>query len=350
MKKLFLLCTFTVASFCAVAQTANAVVYSENGEKFTLYLSGEPKNATPQSNVKIGGLVTEFYQARVDFEDPKLVDFSNNNFAVKPGLEVTYVIKVNNKGQYVLRYFTEGPKSFEGSPTIATTTTKPATIDAETKKFAEADDAPAVKTQATVVESEGDDHTTGGTVTTTTTTTTTKPTNGENINVGMNIGGVSMGINMNVSGMDVEETENTTVTTKTTTTKSTTTTTAPKPAPKPTPTPAPAPAPAQEQVIVTGGCAVAMSGSAFTQAKGTVSNRPFEEDKLKVAKQMTKANCLSTAQIKEVLSLFSFEESKLDYAKYAYDYCTDKGNYYLLNDAFSFETSVSELDEFLQSK
>lgn len=347
MKKLFLLCTFAMASFWTVAQTANAVVYSENGEKFTLYLNGEPKNATPQANVKIGGLVTEFYQARVDFEDPKLIDFSNNNFAVKPGLEVTYVIKVNNKGQYVLRYFTEGPKSFEGSPTVAATAPKPTAIDPETKKFAEADDAPAVKTQATVIESEGDNHTTGGTVTTTT-TTTTKPANGENINVGMNIGGVSMGINMNVSGMDVEETENTTVTTKTTTTKSTTTTTAPRPAP--TPTPAPAPAPVQEQVVVTGGCAVAMSGSAFTQAKGSISNRPFEEDKLKVAKQVTKANCLSTAQIKEVMSLYSFEESKLDYAKYAYDYCTDKGNYYLLNDAFSFETSVSELDEFLQSK
>ena len=63
---------FSVQSFSQVS----AVVFSEAGEKFTVYLNGEKKNTTPQVNVKIQGLTSEFYQARIDFEDALLTDFT----------------------------------------------------------------------------------------------------------------------------------------------------------------------------------------------------------------------------------------------------------------------------------
>jgi hypothetical protein len=342
MKKslLALLCvSFTTL---ASAQTANAVVFSENGDKFTLLLNGDKKNETPQVNVKVGGLVGEFFQARIDFEDPKLPDFNNNNFMVKPDMEVTYIIRVNKKGEYVLRFASEGPKSFDNTGSTSSTPAK-TTIDPEVRKMAVVDDAPAKTTPAVV---EGDD--TGTTITTTTATTkTTKPTTGEKVNVGMNVGGVTMGVNISVEGtenmeMETEDVQMTT-TTKTTTTKTITTQAPPRPAnPQPQPQPQP--------VAVAAGCSLPMTSSQFQQAKSTIDGRSFEEDKLTVARQATKANCLSTAQIKEIMGLFSFEESKLDYAKFAYDYCTDKGNYYLLNDAFSFDSSVSDLNEFLETK
>jgi hypothetical protein len=47
---------------------------------------------------------------------------------------------------------------------------------------------------------------------------------------------------------------------------------------------------------------------------------------------------------------FTYEESKLDYAKYAYDYCLNQSNYYKVNAAFDFELTIDDLNEFLESK
>ena len=56
------------------------------------------------------------------------------------------------------------------------------------------------------------------------------------------------------------------------------------------------------------------------------------------------------SQVKEVMGLFSFEESKLEFAKFAYDRTTDKNNYYIVNDAFDFEASIEALDNYIKSK
>jgi hypothetical protein len=364
MKQLFTLFVSTALSLTAMSQTANLVVYSENGEQFTLLINGEKKNESPTTNVKVGGLTAEWYQARIDFSDAKLADF-NSNIGVKPGLETTYIVKVNKKGEYVLRYYIEGPKSFEEGQLVAPTSSSPKPTSAE-KQFAIADDH---HTEEHTDEMEGENVSMnmnmnvsetgaqtgvqangGGKTTTTTTTTTTKPANTQSVNVGMNIGGVNMGMNVNIQDSeDVHTTSETTVT-KTTTTTTSSSTGTPKPAPKPAPKPTPAPTPAPAPVVTTAGCAIAMSQSSFESAKGSISKQGFDEDKLKVAKQATKANCLNCEQIKQVMELFGFEESKLEYAKFAYDYCVDKGNYFTLNDSFSFSSSVDELNEFLETK
>ena len=76
----------------------------------------------------------------------------------------------------------------------------------------------------------------------------------------------------------------------------------------------------------------------------------FEEDKLKISKQIIKNNCLNTTQVKAVMKLFGFEESKLDFAKAAYSRTTDKNNYYTVNDAFGFSQSIEELDNFINNQ
>lgn len=97
-------------------------------------------------------------------------------------------------------------------------------------------------------------------------------------------------------------------------------------------------------------CRSAMPVTDFEEAKTQIKKASFAEDKMRVAKQVTKANCLSVAQIKEICKLFSFENDKLDYAKFAYDYTFEKPKYYLVNDVFSFSSSREELDEYIQSK
>lgn len=158
--------------------------------------------------------------------------------------------------------------------------------------------------------------------TTTTTTTTSSPD--DNVNVNMNINGIDM--NMNVNG-GVQST-----TTHSSTTTTTTTSSAPPPPPAGVP-----PCPA-------------MDAGSFSDAKASISSKSFEDSKLTMAKQILESNCVFTTQVKDLMLLFSFEETKLDFAKFAYDKTVDRNNYFKVNDAFTFESSIDELNKYISSR
>jgi hypothetical protein len=69
-----------------------------------------------------------------------------------------------------------------------------------------------------------------------------------------------------------------------------------------------------------------------------------------MAKQIGRDRCFTVEQVKGIMGVFGFEDTKLDFAKYAYERTYDIGNYYKVNDAFSFETSVEELNEYIQAR
>ena len=93
-----------------------------------------------------------------------------------------------------------------------------------------------------------------------------------------------------------------------------------------------------------------MSPNDFNNALSSVKKQNFDETKLKVAKQIVQSNCLSINQIKQLANTIIFEDMKLDFAKFAYDYCTEHEKYYQLNDIFSFSTNVDELTEYIQNR
>ncbi len=90
-----------------------------------------------------------------------------------------------------------------------------------------------------------------------------------------------------------------------------------------------------------------MSPEDFASAKASISSKSFEDSKLTLAKQIAASNHLTSRQVKEIMQLFSFEDSKLDFAKYAYKYVLDPNNYYIVNDAFKFSSSIDELNDFI---
>lgn len=97
------------------------------------------------------------------------------------------------------------------------------------------------------------------------------------------------------------------------------------------------------------GCVV--SATDMTDIKKSINAASFDNTKVTTAKQILSAKkCFTVAQIKEILGLFSFESSKLEVAKYAYDFCIDKSNYYQVNDVFSFSSSKDDLSNYVQGK
>ena len=85
----------------------------------------------------------------------------------------------------------------------------------------------------------------------------------------------------------------------------------------------------------------------FMQLKNSIANKSFESSKMEIAKQAFASNYFSSAQVADMMTLFSFESSRLEFAKCAYSRVMDRQNYYLVNNAFSFESSIQELNQFI---
>lgn len=98
------------------------------------------------------------------------------------------------------------------------------------------------------------------------------------------------------------------------------------------------------------GCPYPVSDVTFNEIKRTIEKNSFESTKLSVAKQVIGSNCLLSKDVKEIMDLFSFESSKLEFAKFAYGHTYDLGNFFVVNQAFNFESSISELEQFIRSK
>ncbi len=86
----------------------------------------------------------------------------------------------------------------------------------------------------------------------------------------------------------------------------------------------------------------------FGNIAGAVCRQTFESDKILVAKQAIGCKMVSADQVRRLMGKFTFESTKLDFAKWAYRHCWDAQNYYIVNDAFTFSSSVRELDEFIR--
>ena len=93
-----------------------------------------------------------------------------------------------------------------------------------------------------------------------------------------------------------------------------------------------------------------MNNADFQKLKQTLQGESYDNTKLKIAKQFIAANYFNAAQIKELANIFSYENSKLDIAKFAYDYTIDKGNYFMVNDVFSYSSSKEALMEYIGTK
>jgi Domain of unknown function (DUF4476) len=92
----------------------------------------------------------------------------------------------------------------------------------------------------------------------------------------------------------------------------------------------------------------AMSNRDFDQAKETLRKDWFESSRINTAKLIIEGNYFTTAQVKELMQLFSFDDKKLDIAKTAYRKTIDKQNYYQLNEQLTFSGSKDELARFIR--
>ena len=311
-KKITLLIMLMVStiSFAQFGPVGHLNVFSEDGDRFTLILNGEIINDVPQSNLRVEDLNQPYYNAKIRFEDKSMLDISKNNLMVTDVdgiyMDVTYKIRrdKNNKTKSKMNYFSAIP--------VVPNFIPPSNVHV----------VHYGQPQPVIVQQVG-----GVSQTTTTTTTLNE---GTSIGVGISVGGVNMGVSINDSMGNGAVSQTTTTTT----------------------TSSSSGANHGNYAEPTRGCGgtSCMNSGNFNAALATIKKQSFEDTKLKTAKQVITANCLNVNQVMQIANLFSFEDNKLEFAKFAYDYCIEPQNYFKLNGIFSFSTNVDELSDYVQSR
>lgn len=347
-KFLFMLMFFAIATSASSQGLHNVIFFSEGGEAFTLFINGVQQNNEPATNVKVSDLRGTGYQLRVVFEMAVPGEFSKNMPLPEGSTEMTFAFKKNNKGAWAARFVSEAPYLQKPDQQITTRTESlPASAQPTENRVQPGDkeQQPGVviiateTAQSSTSKNKPPNNQTQEVITTTTTVSEDLTGNPAGT-IGISISAGESNLNMDVK---VDETS----AMQTTTTVTTITTQQVNPDVDYQAAP-PAEITAQSQQ--NDNCPEPMRNSDFSKAKGSISSKSFEDSKLSIAKQITRGNCLSSNQVKEIMELFSFEETRLDFAKFAYDYTYDKGNYFQVNDAFQFEMTIEELDEYLNKR
>jgi Domain of unknown function (DUF4476) len=93
----------------------------------------------------------------------------------------------------------------------------------------------------------------------------------------------------------------------------------------------------------------AMDPATFEDVKKTISGSAFDDTKLSTAKTILSTNYVTTNQVMEICKLFSFEDNKLAFVKFAYNRTVDPNNYFKLGNVFVFSSNKEELNNFISS-
>ena len=101
------------------------------------------------------------------------------------------------------------------------------------------------------------------------------------------------------------------------------------------------------------GCPFPIKSEEKNELRGIILAENLEESKLekiKIAITDMDSACVFVEQTKELIVLFEFEETRLDFAKFMLAYTFDIDNYEKLYSAFNFEESKDQLKTLLEVK
>ncbi len=279
------------------SQESRLTIFSEDGEPFYLFLNSIRQNEAPAVNIAVDYLTNEFYDTKIVFSD-KSIDTIEKKYLMTVDVdgnrgEFVYKIKNSKKGRK-LKFFSFTPFQAILPPPNNVSVVQYNAVPLPPIQF----------------------------ITQTTTTTTSGSGDQINVGIGVNANGSNVGVGIQVnSGVSATTTQTTTTTFGGTT----------------------------DVVIIEEADCYAMYETDFNQALTSIKSKTFSDSKLTLAKQVTKGNCLTSAQIAQITSLFDFESTKLEYAKFAYAFCYNPENFWKVNNAFEFESTIEELNEYIES-
>lgn len=92
-----------------------------------------------------------------------------------------------------------------------------------------------------------------------------------------------------------------------------------------------------------------MNNDMFQQLKQQVRRESFDNKRIDILRSVLPGNGVTASQVKELTQLLDFEQNKLELAKFAYRYTSDRRNYFVVNDVFEYGNSKTELTRYISN-
>jgi hypothetical protein len=293
--------------------TGSLTVFSQNDDKFFLYLDGVKQNEVPRSNIRIRDIPGHYYQVKIVFENKKFWPITKNNVFISDEddnlMDASYRLRSDKTGYPRFKFYsmTAANENFAvPAGMYVYSFGKPVPVNKSKDVAASKKTGTAVPGAVTNLKVIGKDDAAAKKSTVKTSTAATKPP----------VKNGSIGTTVNTNDKPVAATTKPVGTTKT--------------------------------IPETKKCdGWPMAKSDLAAAKKAIEEAGKDEAKLTAAQQIIASNCLLSSQVAEFCSLFTTEKSKLAFAKYAYKFTIDRKNYAEVNNALSLETSKKELNKFI---
>ena len=77
-----------------------------------------------------------------------------------------------------------------------------------------------------------------------------------------------------------------------------------------------------------------------------MKSRSFESTRLTIARDAVRSGSIVAEDLKFILEQFDYESTRVEFAKFAYDYVCDREHFYYVYEAFTFDSSIRELEEY----
>ena len=87
------------------------------------------------------------------------------------------------------------------------------------------------------------------------------------------------------------------------------------------------------------------TGEQMNMAMQVLENQSFDDKKLDVAKLCVTLGHFCVEDLARMAVVFSFDDNRTKFLIYAYEFCPDPQNYYMLRDVFSFRSNFDTMME-----
>ena len=79
----------------------------------------------------------------------------------------------------------------------------------------------------------------------------------------------------------------------------------------------------------------------------SLEKQSFDDQKLEIAELCVAIGSFCTRDLERMAKVFSFDDNRLAFLKFAYEYCTDPENYPMLKESFTFSSNYDKLIEYI---
>lgn len=76
----------------------------------------------------------------------------------------------------------------------------------------------------------------------------------------------------------------------------------------------------------------------------------FDSEKLREAEMAAGGDCFTSKQIRIILSGFTYESTRIEFAKFAYDYVYDKSDFAAVKEGLHNASSWDEVEEYIKHR